>query len=471
MSFDLIIKNGTIVTPIDTFNGDIGIKGEKIVSISQSLDDINAKVIDAKDKYIIPGGIDTHTHMEFPFMSTTSADDFYSGTVSAVCGGITTILDFTLQGAGESLMQAAKNWHVKADPKVVSDYSLHMIVRDLNDNVLSELKEMIRYGITSFKLFMTYRKEGLLLDDGSIYKIMEEVQKHGGLIGLHCENNDLIEYLMSKFLKENKTSPKYFRLSKPEEVEEEAIQRAILLARFAGAKIYVVHMSTASGREQVIQSQLNKLPVFAETCPHYLVFTDDVYERSDAAHFVMSPPIKRTEDRDSLWEGLASGDIQIVGSDHCNFTTEQKRLGKDDFTKIPNGVAGTEVIVPILFSEGVRKNRITLNQWVRITSYNPAKLFGLYPRKGTLSVGSDADIVIFDPEKKITLTKENLHSKQDHSIYEGITVTGWPVATIVRGRMVQENGKVLVDKGYGKFIPRKTFSESDVSNLLAVAHV
>lgn len=465
MSYDIIIKNGTIITASDIFCGDLGINGEKITAIGRDLSTDGAKVVFAQGKYVIPGGIDTHTHMEFPFMSTTTADDFYSGTVSAACGGITTIIDFALQNKGETLLKAAQSWHLKADAKVVTDYALHMIIRDLNDNVLNEIKEMVKYGIPSFKLFMTYRKEGLLLDDGSILRVMEEVQKHGGLVGFHCENNDIIEYLMESFLKAGKTSPKYFRESKPQEVEEEAVQRAVLLARRTKVPIYIVHMSTASGRSHVLDAQLQGLPVFSETCPQYLVFTDEVYDRKDAANFVMSPPIKGGEDRDALWKGLAGGEIQIVGSDHCSFTTEQKNLGKDDFTKIPNGVAGTEVIVPILFSEGVKKNRLSLNQWVQITSYNPAKLFGLYPGKGTLAVNSDADIVIFDPEKKVSLTKENLHSKQDHSIYNNVTVTGWPTATLVRGRIVQENGKLCVDKGYGKFIPRKPFSNNVTGDL------
>lgn len=471
MQFDLIIKNGTIVTAFDTFCGDIGIKGEKISVIAQSISADGAKVIDASGKYVIPGGIDTHTHMEFPFMSATSADDFYSGTVSAACGGITTIIDFAMQGMGETLMQAVKSWQTKADPKVIIDYAIHMIVKELNNNILSELKEIINYGIPSFKLFMTYRKEGLLLDDGSIFKVMKEVQKHGGLIGFHCENNDLIEQLMSQYLSEGKTAPKYFCLSKPSEVEGEAISRAIFIARLAGAKIYVVHMSTKYGCELVRNVRQEGLAVFAETCPHYLFFTDEVYDRKDAANFVMSPPIKEEKDKEALWKGLADGTIQIVGSDHCAFTSEQKRFGQDDFSKIPNGVAGTEVIVPLLFSEGVLKNKITLNQWVQITSYNPAKLFGLYPRKGTLAVGSDADIVIFDPDKKMLLNKENLHSKQGHSIYEGHTGIGWPLATIVRGRIVQENGKICIDKGYGKFIPRQIHSGSTVKELLAASTV
>lgn len=463
MKFDLVIKNGTVVTASDTIQADVGIKGEKIAAVAQDLPSDGATVIDAAKKYLIPGGIDAHTHMEFPFMSTTSADDFEAGTIAAACGGITTIIDFALQGQGQTLMDAAKAWQKKAESKVVIDYGLHMIVRDLNDRVLAELKEMIEYGIPTFKLFMTYRKEGLLLDDGSIVRVMEEVSRHGGLVGLHCENNDLIEYMVARFLKEGKMAAEYHARSKSPVVEGEAIQRAIMLARHAGVNMYVVHMSTRFGRDAVRLAQEQKLPVFAETCPHYLIFTDEVYKRKDAAHFVMSPPIKFAEDREALWEGLSAGDIKTVASDHCCFTSEQKKLGKDDFTKIPNGVAGTEVIVPLLYSEGVRKKRLTLNQWVQIVALNPARLFGLYPKKGTIAPGSDADLVIFDPNKEVPLTRENLHSRIDHSIYDGIVARGYPEMTFSRGKMVQKDGKFSGEKGWGKFVPRKALKEIEPS--------
>jgi dihydropyrimidinase len=469
MNFDTVLQNGTLVTASETFQADIGIKGERISAIGQSLETKGAKVFDLRGKFVIPGGIDAHTHMEFPFMSTTSADDFESGTIASACGGITTIIDFALQKPGESLEQTYKAWHKKADGKAVIDYGFHMIIRDLNPRILDEIKETIAYGIPSFKLFMTYRKEGLLLDDGAIFRVMEEVAKYNGLVGLHCENNDLIECLMSRYLQEGRKEPKYFAKSKPPVVEGEAVHRAVRLSEYAGAAMYVVHMSTRMGRETVFEAQQAHLPVYAETCPHYLVFTDEVYERPDGAHYVMSPPIKKKEDQEALWHGLASGDIKTVGSDHCCFTSEQKKLGKDDFTKIPNGVAGTEVIIPVLYSEGVLKNRIKLNQLVQVTSYNPARLFGLYPKKGTLAVGSDADIVVLDPQKEVRLTKENLHSKIDHSIYEAFTLKGYPVMTFSRGRLVYENGKFVGEKGWGKFQPRKPLKEAEQRQILVGA--
>lgn len=471
MKFDVVFQNGTLVTATETIDADLGISGEKITAIGQNLPKEGAKIINARGKYLLPGGIDAHTHMEFPFMATTSADDFESGTTAAACGGITTIIDFALQKSGETLEQTAKAWRKKADGKVVIDYGLHMIIRDLNDRVLAEMKEMIGQGITSFKLFMTYRKEGLLLDDGAIFRVMEEAAQHHGLIGLHCENNDLIECLMSRYLKEGRKEPKYFARSKPPVVEGEAVHRAIRLAEYSGCPMYVVHMSTEMGAETICEAQHSHLPVYAETCPHYLVFTDDVYNRPDGANFVMSPPIKKREDQEALWKGLAKGEIKTVGSDHCCFTSEQKKLGKEDFTKIPNGVAGTELIIPVLYHFGVSKNRITLNQMVQASSYNPARLFGLYPKKGTLAVGSDADIVVFDPEKEIRLTRENLHSKIDHSIYEAHTVKGYPVMTFSRGKLVQENGKFTGEKGHGKYQVRNPFKESEGKQLLAPALV
>lgn len=469
MRFDTIIQNGILVTASETIEADLGIIGEKIAAVGQNLPKDGAKAIDAKGKYVLPGGIDAHTHMEFPFMATTSADDFETGTTASACGGITTIIDFALQKPGETLEQTAKNWRRKADGKVVIDYGLHLIIRDLNDRILDEMKEMIGQGITSFKLFMTYKKEGLLLDDGGIFRVMEEAAKYNGLIGLHCENNDLIECLMSRYLKQGRKEPKYFARSKPPVVEGEAIHRAIRLAEYSGCPMYVVHMSTQMGSETVCEAQRGHLPIYAETCPHYLVFTDEVYERPDGANYVMSPPIKKKEDQDALWHGLAKGEIKTIGSDHCCFTTEQKKLGKDDFTKIPNGVAGTELIMPVLYHFGVAKNRISINQMVQASSYNPARLFGLYPKKGTLAVGSDADLVIFDPEKEVRLTRENLHSKIDHSIYDSFTVKGYPVMTFSRGRLVQENGRFIGEKGHGKYQARKPFKESEARQLLAPA--
>jgi dihydropyrimidinase len=455
---DLLIKGGKVVTESEVFDADVGINKGAISQIGKEIRSPASRVINAERKFILPGGIDGHTHFEMPFMGTSTADDFESGTIAAACGGITTIIDFAIQEKGDTLLQTIEKWRGKADPKVSTDYSIHMVIRDLNDITFGEIKKVIEYGIPSFKIFMTYRKEGLMLDDGSIYRVMKETAKHGGLVGLHCENNGLIEYFVETFLKERKTTPEYHARSKPAIVEGEAVRRALMFAEHAGARMYVVHTSSRLGREAVRYAQQQGTQAFTETCPHYLVFTDQVYSRPDGRNFVMSPPIKSDDDRISLWQGLANGDVKTVGSDHACFTAEQKLMGKDDFTKIPNGVAGTEVIIPILYSEGVRKRLISLNTLVQVTSYNPSRHFGLYPRKGTIAVGSDADLVIFDPEKKVRLTVDNLHSRIDYSIYEDYTSQGYPDITISRGEIIQEGGQFEGERGGGRFLKRAAAS-------------
>ncbi|MGD0423923.1 MAG: dihydropyrimidinase [Candidatus Bathyarchaeia archaeon] len=456
---DLLIKNGTIVTESQVFQADIGIESGVITQIAKGIKGTASQVLDAGHKLILPGGIDAHTHFEMPFMGTYTADDFESGTIAAACGGITTIVDFAVQQKGELLFEALKNWRQKADPKVFIDYGLHMIIRDLNQKTFDEIKKVIEYGIPSFKLFMTYRKEGLLLDDGSILQIMQEVAKYGGLVGLHCENNDLIEYFSEALLREGKREARYHPDTRPGIVEGEAVRRALILAEYAGANMYAVHISSKLGMEAIRDARRRGVAAFAETCPHYLVFTDEVYSRPNGINFVMSPPIKREIDRTAIWGGLASGDVKTMGSDHACFTSEQKLMGGDDFTQIPNGVAGTEVIIPILYSEGVRKGVIGINRLVQVTSYNTARLFGLWPQKGTIAVGSDADLVIFDPEKKMRLTVDNLHSKIDYSIYENYTCHGYPAITVSRGEIVQKNGHVQAKKGRGRFLKAKPYPD------------
>ncbi|WP_455284668.1 dihydropyrimidinase [[Eubacterium] cellulosolvens] len=452
---DLLIKNGKIVTESQVFQADIGIDAGIITQIGRNIRDSPTDVIDATGKLVLPGGIDAHTDFEMPFMGTRTADDFESGTTAAACGGITTIIDFATQEKGDTLLKTLDKWRQKADPKVCIDYSLHMIVRDLNEITFDEIKHVINYGVPSFKLFMTYRKEGLLLDDGSIFRVMREVAEHHGLVGLHCENDDLVEHFTRALHKEGKIQTKYHSQARPAMVEGEAIRRATILAEHAGAKMYVVHISSGVGREAIRDAQRRGITVFGETCPHYLMFTDEIYSRPDGVKFVMSPPIKKEADRLALWHGLADNDIKTVGSDHACFTSEQRLMNGDDITKMPNGVAGTEVIAPILFSEGVSKGIISLNKMVQVTSYNPSRLFGLWPKKGTIAVGCDADPVIFDPDKKMRLTANNLHSRIDYSIYEDYTCHGYPVMTVSGGNIVQEEGDFKGKKGRGRFLTRK----------------
>jgi len=455
---DLIIKNGKLVSAYGIFQSDLGVQDGKIVSISRSLETAADKVIDASGKLVLPGLIDGHTHMEMPFMGTTTADDFESGTAAAACGGVTTIVDFVVPAKGQTLLEAVEIWRKKADPKVSIDYALHLIIRDLNPTILSEIGKAVSYGITGFKLFMTYKKEGLWMDDGSIYTVMKEATKHGALVGLHCENADLIERYNAQFLAEGKTSAEYHAHSRPPLVEAEAVQRGIALATLAEANMYVVHMSTALACETVKAATARGLPLFAETCPHYLMFTDEMYLKPNGRNYIMSPPLRKEEDKQRLWQGLQEGSVQTVASDHACFNSQQKDMGKDDYTKVPNGVAGTEIILPILYSEGVRKGILSLDRLVKVTAYNPAKAFGLFPRKGQLAIGSDADLVVLDPQKKVRLSRDNLHSKLDHSIYEDVTVTGYPVVTVARGEVVYEDGKFTGKKGRGAFVKREPYA-------------
>lgn len=447
---DLVLKNGKIVTSSVTYEADIGVKDEKIVTISKSISDSADKVVNAKGKLVLPGAIDAHTHMEMPFMGTVTADDFESGTIGAACGGVTTIIDFAMQPKSETLLATYEQWRKKADPKVVIDYSIHIAARQPDP---AGLKELISLGVPSVKLFMAYKRE-LYSDDGIIYQIMSEMAKYGGLTCLHCENADLIEVRTKQLLAEGKIEPPYHAESRPPLFEAEAVERGVRLAEMTGSNMYPVHLSTRRGLEVIMQAQDQGLPVSAETCPHYLTLTEEMYKKPDAERYIMSPPLRSEDDREAMWFGLANDRIKTVGSDHCAFTLRQKK--QPDFCQVPNGAPGVETLLSLVYSEGVCKNRITVNDLARVTSYNPSRLFGLYPQKGLIAVGSDADLVVFDPDKTVKLTVDKLHTKIDFSIYEDITVIGYPIATISRGKVVYENGQFTGKKGAGKFIKRGT---------------
>lgn len=451
---DLLIRDGKIVTESNVFDGSIGIQNGTITHISGQIDEKANRVIDARGKIVLPGLIDGHTHMEMPFMGTVSSDDFYQGTIAAACGGVTTIVDFALQPRGETILNTYSEWRKKADPKVCVDYALHMIIRDFNETNRKQIGELIEEGVTSFKLFMAYKKE-LYLDDGAIYSIMAEAVKHGGVIGLHCENADLIECFSAKLLSEGKVEAEYHAKSRPALVEAESVQRGIRLAEMSGSPMYVVHMSTGLARDEIKQGADRGLPVYSETCPHYLTFTEESYKNPNGNRYIMSPPLRSDEDRTKLWQGLADGLIKTVASDHVCFNSKQKN--QPDFTKVPNGVIGTEVILPILYSAGVSKGILPLTRLAQVTSYNPSKMFGLYPKKGVIAVGSDADLVVLDPQKRVRLSVDNLHSNIDYSIYEDVTVTGYPVATISRGEIVSEDGHFTGKRGRGQFVKGKAF--------------
>jgi dihydropyrimidinase len=455
-----LIKNGTIITAVDQYTGDVLIDGEKIAVIGTSLDIPAAnvdKVIDAAGKYVLPGGIDVHTHMDMPFGGATSADDFETGTRAAAFGGTTTIVDFAIQYRGQTLHHAWEEWAKKAEGKAVVDYGFHMIITDLNDQVEGEMDALVTQGITSFKMFMAY--PGVFMsDDGSIFKALLRTGKNGGTICMHAENGGVIDVLVQRALAEGRTAPKYHALTRPARAEAEATHRAIALAEMADVPIYIVHLSAAEALEMVTEARDRGLPAFAETCPQYLFLSYDDYEEPDfgGSKYVMSPPLRDRAKQDHLWRGLAFNDLQCISTDHCPFCMKEKRLGENDFSKIPNGAPGVETRMSLVYDGGVRPGRISLNRFVELTSTSPAKIFGLFPRKGTIAPGSDADIVVFDPNRTVTLAAKTLHMNCDYNPYEGRQVTGATDTVLSRGALVIENGAFVGRKGAGSFLKRAT---------------
>jgi dihydropyrimidinase len=454
-----LIKSGTVVTAVDQYNGDVLIEDEKITLIGSALDVQADKVIDASGKYVLPGGIDVHTHLDMPFGGATSADDFASGTIAAAFGGTTSIVDFAIQYKGQTLHHAWETWMKKAEGKAAIDYGFHMIMTDLNDQVEQEMDALVGEGVTSFKLFMAYRGV-FMLDDGSIFKALLRTGQNGGTICMHAENGDVIDVLVQRALKAGHTAPRYHALTRPARAEAEATHRAIALAEIAEVPIYIVHLSAAEALEMVTEARDRGLLAYAETCPQYLFLSYDNYEEPgfDGAKYVMSPPLRDQAKQAQLWRGLAFNDLQCVSTDHCPFCMKEKRLGENDFSKIPNGAPGIETRMSLVYDGGVRAGRITLNRFVELTATSPAKIFGLFPRKGTIAPGADADIVVFDPNRTITLSAKTLHMSVDYNPYEGRRVTGAADTVLVRGRVVIEDGKFVGRRGSGSFLKRATRS-------------
>src|SRR3954453_21561241 len=456
-----LIKSGTIVTAVDQDRGGVAIEAEKIPVICTALDIPAAnvdKIIDAEGKYVLPGGIDVHTHMDMPFGGAKSADDFETRTGAAACGGATTIGASAIQYRGQTLHTAWETWAKKAEGKAVIDYGFHMIITELNDQVEGEMDALVRQGITSFKMFMAYPGV-FMLDDGSIFKALLRTGRNGGTICMHAENGGVIDVLVQRALAAGNTAPKYHALTRPARAEAEATHRAIALAEIADVPIYIVHLSAAEALEMVTEARDRGLPAFAETCPQYLFLSYDNYEEPDfaGAKYVMSPPLRDRATQRDLWRGLAFNDLQCISTDHCPFCMkEQKELGKNDFSKIPNGAPGVETRMSLVYDGGVRPGRITLNRFVELTSTSPAKIFGLFPRKGTIAPGSDADIVVFDPNRTITLSAKTLHMNVDYNPYEGREVTGVTDTVLSRGRVIIDAGTFTGKAGAGSFLKRGT---------------
>jgi dihydropyrimidinase len=455
-----LIKNGHIITAVDDYLADILIEDDKVAVIGRKLDMEADRRIEASGKLVIPGGIDPHTHMELPFGGTAASDDFRTGTIAAAHGGTTTIIDFAVQYHGEALIQAVDNWHKKAEGKTAIDYGFHLITTDLPDERVPEMRQLINEGVMSFKLFMAYPGV-FLVDDATIYRAMKNAGEAGGLICMHAENGIVINEIIKHALAEGKTAPKYHALTRPTKAEAEGVHRAIAIAEMAEAPVYIVHLSCADALEEVREARDKGLATYAETCPQYLFLDYSLYEREgfEGAKWVMTPPLREKWNQDKLWQGLQGNDLQVVSTDHCPFCfKEQKELGRDDFTKIPNGGPGVEHRMSLIYNGGVAGGRISLNRFVELTSTSAAKLFGLFPRKGTIAVGSDADIVIFDPNEEMTISAETHHMNVDYSAYEGMKIKGVTKTVLSRGKVVIDDGKYVGAPGDGQFLKRSTFS-------------
>jgi len=457
-----LITNGHIVTATDDYMGDILIDGEKITAISSpgAFGQLQAdSVLDAQGKYIFPGAIDVHTHMELPLPTTVASDNFETGTIAAACGGTTTIIDFANQQRGHSLAEALQSWHAKAEGKAVIDFGFHITITDLASAPEAAMDEMITAGVTSFKLLMAYPGT-FMVDDETIYRVLRRSAKLGGLVMVHAENGIVIDFLVREAVAAGHTAPMYHALSRPAILEGEATQRAITLATLAEAPLYVVHVSCAYSLHAVAAARSKGLPVWGETCPQYLYLNDSLYAAPgfEGARFVCTPPMRRDSDNDALWLGLQRHELSVVSTDHAPFNYHgQKELGLHDFTKIPNGMPGVEHRVVLLY-DAVRQGTLDISHFVDLVATMPAKLFGLFPRKGTIAPGSDADLVIFDPERKMTISAANQHQRVDYTPYEGMHMQGVPDTVLLRGRLIVQDGQYIGGQGGGQYLVRQTFA-------------
>lgn len=451
---DMLIKNGTIVSSSETYKADLLVSGEKIIAIGSDFSEEGVEVVDAKGKLVLPGGIDVHTHLAMPFGGTVSADGYYSGTRAAACGGITTVFDYPMQRKGNKILDVIDSKKEVCEKEACVDYAYHCIITDLDEGkILEEMEAAVEAGITSFKCFFVYKKEGMMVDDGVFARLLLRAKELGAMINLHAENPDLIDYNIERFKKEGKLSPWYHYMSRPEFVEAEADKRAVHWASHLETPLYLVHMADKEGLEAAIDAKKVGHDIYVETCPQYLEFTNEVYKRDDGRNFVCSPPMKGKESQDALWHYIKTGDIDTVATDHCPFQSYEKDWGKDDFTKIPNGCAGVENLYPYMLS-AANEGKISFSRAVELCSTNPAKIFGC-GNKGSLTVGKDADIVIYDPEKNFTVTVDSMHSDYDHTIWEGKEFHGYPIMTFSRGKLVYKEGEFVGEAGWGNFVKRE----------------
>lgn len=452
---ELLLKNANIVTDKENYFGDIYIEDGIIKEIGKELKKEGVKTIDIEKKYLMPGAIDVHTHFDIDVGIARSADNFYTGTLAAACGGTTTIVDHMGFGPKGCNLHHQLNVYYDLAKDSVIDYSFHGVIQHIDEEILSEIDKMIEDGIPSFKGYMTY---GYKLSDMEMLKLSEKLGKAGGLLTVHPENNDTVDFFKEKFATEGRLAPIYHAKSRPDKCEGEAVNRMIDITSMTKCPLYIVHLSSAEAFEHIKVARDKGQEVYAETCPQYLVLDEESYKREDGVKFICSPPIREKSNQERLWEGIQQGYIQTVATDHCSFNYQMKKeMGGNDFRKCPNGLPGVETRVMLMFSEGVSKGRIDVNKFVELVSTNPAKLFGMYPKKGSIEIGADADFVIIDPELTRIISVENLHENVDYSAFEGIEVKGCPTMTISRGEVIVQDNKFVGEKGRGKFIKRVPF--------------
>ena len=476
---DTIIRGGTIVTASDQYIADIGVEGGVITTIGRDLLAATGgppeggqtegrvtrpagrgpQVIDATGVYVLPGAIDAHVHLDMPFGGTVTADDYRTGTIAAACGGVTTVVDYCLQSVGGTLADALETWQAKGAGKAVIDYGLHIAVTDLTPAVMAELPAVVKAGVSSIKCFMAYKGVFQIADD-TLFQLLEQARELGALVNVHAENGDVIDVLIKRYVAAGMLSPWYHRASRPPEVEGEATGRAIALAELAHAPLNIVHVTCQEAVEKIQAGREKGLPVYGETCPQYLLLNEEQYHEDDfegfgGAKYVMSPPLRAKRNNDILWRALAQGDLQTLMTDHCAFRMrDQKTLGRDNFAKIPNGAPGIETRLPLIYSEGVGHGRLSLQHMVALLCTNAARMYGLYPRKGTIAVGSDADLVLLDPHKRVTLSASTLNQATDYTPFEGVQCKGYPVLTLSRGEVIAVDGAYVGAPGRGQFLRR-----------------
>ncbi|MEE9202751.1 MAG: dihydropyrimidinase [Dehalococcoidia bacterium] len=461
MSLDAVIRNGTVATGSDIFQADVAIAGGKVVAIGKDVG-TGTREIDARGKYVIPGGIDVHTHLDHHItiygMAITNVDDFFSGTVAAACGGITTICDYIFQHKGRPVGEAVEEWLPKAKDKAVIDYGFHICITDPSPKALGEIPDLMAEGYASLKAFMCF--SGFGLDSNALLQVLQAARESNVLVNIHAEDGPIIDYLTQKLLAEGRTGPENWPKSRPVLTEASATARAIDLAEAVDTPIYIVHLSCRDALQAVQAGRARGLPVYTETRPVYLFLSEERYDlpNREGGKYKCAPPLRHHSHQKALWDGLRSDDIQTVASDNSSWMAADKTDPAKNFLEIPAGVSNLETMLPMVYSEGVGKGRISLSRFVQVMCTNPAKLFGMYPEKGTIAVGSDADIVILDPEKKVTIRAKDMHSRSDYDPYEGFEVQGWPILTMSRGEVICDNGKVTANPGRGRLLKRRKFT-------------